>query len=117
MNKIYRVCGAIGTITAAPQGVEWVYQTAWPYIESLWQSGQFCPERFWWDNLAYPIRHGGSTADIPSNLKAVLKQLRNDEKRIEALLAGLTDAERRRIDDAYDKVQAEIRRGYPNLSL
>ena len=116
LNKVYGVCGVIATITGAAQGVAWVHQTAWPYIDPLWQSGLFCPERFWWDNLAYPVQRGDSTADIPSNLKAVLAQLRKDEERSKELLARHSERDRQRIVDAYDKVLAEIRRSYPTLA-
>jgi hypothetical protein len=93
-----------------------VYQSAWPVIEPLWQSGVFCPERFWWDNLAYPVQKGDSTANIQSNLEAVLTQLRKDQQRSEGLLARHSEGDRQRIVDAYDKVLAKIRRKYPDLA-
>lgn len=46
----------------------------------------------------------------------MLAQLRKDEKRNEAILAGHSERDRQRILDAYDEVIAEIRRSYPKLA-
>jgi hypothetical protein len=116
LSRILGVCETVATITGTAQGVDWVYQTAWPYVEPLFQSGLFCPERFWWDSLASPVQRGESLNDIQSNLRAVLAQLRTDDKHIEDLLTRHSERDRERIVDAYDKVVAEIRTKYPDLA-
>ena len=114
-TNIRAVCKTVVTITETAGGVVWVYQNAWPYIEPLWSSGFFCPERFWWDSLAGPVQRGESPADIPSNLKAVLAEMSRDEKRIEENLAHHSDKDRERIVTAYSNVLAQIRLHYPDL--
>ena len=115
-RKILGVCEPVATITGTAQGVVWVYQTLWPHIEPLVQAGLFSPERFWWDNLAQPVQRGESPADIQSNLRAVLTQLRKDQKHIEDLLARHSGRDRERILNAYAKVRAAIRAKYPELT-
>jgi hypothetical protein len=116
LSKILGVCGAIETIAKTAEGVVWIYQHAWPYIEPVWQSGWYCPERFWWDSLALPVQRGESAAEIHSNLKAVLAQMRTDNKGIEDRLARHSERERERIADAYSKVLSEIRTHYSDLA-
>ncbi len=115
-SKIFGVCSTIATIARTAEGVVWIYQHAWPYIEPVWQSGLYCPERFWWDSLALPFQRGESPAEIQSNLKAVLAQMRTDEKSIEDRLARHSEHDRERIADAYAKVLSEIRTHYSDLA-
>ena len=115
-RKILGVLATVTTITDTAQGLAWVYQNAWPYIEPLVQSGVFSPERFWWDNLAHPVQRGDAPADIQSNLKTVLAQLRKDQQHIEQILANHSERDRQRILDAYAQVLAEIRKQYPDLA-
>lgn len=115
-STILKVCGAVSTIAETAGGVHWIYQHAWPYIEPVWQSGLYCPERFWWDSLALPVQKGESPAEIQSNLKVVLAQMRRDEKSIEDKLARHSEHDRERIADAYAKVLSEIRTHYSDLA-
>ncbi len=112
-SRVLKVCGHVATITGTVEGVHWVFQHLWPHMEPIWQSGSFCPESFWWDNLALPIRRRESTAEIHSKLEVVLEQMRGDKRRIEELLGGYSDADRERLANAYDKVLSEIRAHYP----
>lgn len=116
LSEIVRVCGTIADIAGTAGGVAWIYQHAWPYIEPIWHSGWYCPERFWWDSLALPVRGGESSAKIHEHLEAVLAQMRTDTKHIEDRLARHSERERERIADAYSKVLSEIRGSYPDLA-
>ncbi|HJR58436.1 MAG TPA: hypothetical protein VJ813_03520 [Vicinamibacterales bacterium] len=102
-------------IAGTAEGLQWVYRHAWPYIEPLWLSGLYCPERFWWDSLAYPIQSKKAPAEIHSMLKVVLAQMRRDES-VEVKLASHSEHDRERIAEAYAKVVSEIRMHYPDLA-
>src|SRR6266511_4236435 len=78
-KTILKVCGAIVTISETAQGVEWIYQHAWPYMEVLWNLHKYTPEKFWWDSLALPKKQGETAAEIHSKLEATLKQMRSKE--------------------------------------
>lgn len=113
VSKVLKVCGTIADIAGAAQGVSWVYQHAWPLVESIWQEGLFCPESFWWDSLALPMRRGESPAQIQSHLAEALARLRADRERIEERLTHYSESDRQRISDAYDKVSATVHTQYP----
>ena len=71
-----------------------------PFIKPIFDGGLFCPESFWWDNLAYPVERGQSLDDIHSHLKTAIAQVRKDEKRTEDLLTRHSERDRERIVDA-----------------
>jgi molybdenum-dependent DNA-binding transcriptional regulator ModE len=115
-QTILKVCTTIATIAEGAQGIQWIYQHAWPYIEKLVQSGLYSPETFWWDSLAAPYQRRESTTQIHSKLERMLRQMRGNEKGIEDRLARHSESDRARIADAYAKVLSEIRMHYPHLA-
>jgi hypothetical protein len=107
-----RVMTAIVLIGETGEKVQWIYQHAWPHIQPLFQQGYFCPETFWWDNLALPYQRGEPPADIHSKLEAELERLCTEGE--PGRLVGSSESERKQIASAYAKVLFEIRRDYPN---
>jgi hypothetical protein len=115
LNKVLAVCGAITAIAKATEGVQWIYDNAWPLIEPLLPAGLFSPEYFWWDSFVQPVRAGKSPAKIVLHLEKTLGELRADREHIERRLAGYSESDRQRISDTYDKILSEIHIKYPNL--
>lgn len=115
-RRAFTVCETIATISGTAEGLHWVFQHSWPHIEPIWQSGLFCPENFWWDSLALPIRQRESHAEIHSKLEVALERMRKDRARIEKTLNGYSDANRKRVAEAYDKVVSELPARYRNLA-
>src|SRR4051794_39423232 len=104
VSKALAVCETIATIGGAAEGVSWIYQHAWPFVEPIWHAGLFCPERFWWDSLALPVQRGESPAQIQLHLKEALASLGADRVRVEEWLSQYSEDDRQRISDAYDNV-------------
>ena len=114
-RKALTVCTTITTIAQAAEGVQWIYQHAWPLIEPILQSGLFSPERFWGDSFAQPMSVGESPAKIRLRLEKALGSIRADQEHIERLLAGYSESDRQRISDTYDKILSAIHIQYPDL--
>jgi len=115
LSKALTVCTTITTIAKAAEGVHWIYQHAWPFIEPCFHKGHFCPERFWWDSLALPMRRGESPTQIKSHLDEALEALLADRERLEKWLTEHSESDRQRISDAYDKILSAVHKQYPNL--
>ena len=115
ISKIYKVCTVIADIGGKAQGIQWIYETAWPFVQPLFDQGLFCPESFWWDSLAHPVQKGESAAEIRSKLRRELAKLRTDEERIEERLAHHRPRELDLIANAYSNVWTAIRAEYPHL--
>ncbi len=115
LSKILTACTTIATIAQAAEGVQWIYQHAWPLIEPLLHSGLFSPERFWWDSFAQPMSEGESPAKIKLRLEEVLGALWADREYIERRLAEYSESDRQRISDAYDKMLSAVHVQYPDL--
>ena len=115
LSKIYKVCTVIADIGGKAQGIQWIYETAWPIVQPLFDNGLFCPESFWWDSLARPVQQGETAAKIQSKLRRELAKLRTDEKRIEERLAHHRPRDLERIAGAYSRLWTTIHADYPQL--